>query len=51
MAVIALVCVSALNSGFDGDLAKYAIGGITIIALGADAVTEWLESRKQSQTT
>lgn len=48
MAMIALVCMAALNHGFDGELAKYAIGGIAVIALGADAVTEWLESRKQA---
>ena len=47
MALIALVGVSAMNHGLDGDLLRYCIIAITAVALGADAVATWMENRAQ----
>lgn len=46
MALIGIVVVTGMNHHIDGDLARVGILMIGAIALGADAVTEWLEGRR-----
>jgi len=49
IAAIALVAVTGMNHGLDGDMARTAMLMIAAVALGADALTEWLETRGRGQ--
>jgi len=46
---VALIVVTGMNHGIDGDMARVGMLVIAAIALGADALTEWLETRGRGQ--
>ena len=51
MALIAIVGVSAMNHGFNGELLRYCIIAITAVALGADVIITYLEGRNKNGQT
>lgn len=46
ISAIVIIVVTGFDHGMDGDMARVAILAVSAVALGADAVTEWLEGRK-----